>query len=1183
MSNVLTASRPGHAGAPASSAPPVVAVVVVHEPGEWFDETLDALVRQDYPNLSTLFLLAGSARDADGGDVRARITERLPDAFVELVDANPGYGVIANLVLNVVDGDHGFFCLMHDDVALSPASIRLMTEELYRSNAGIVGPKLVTWDNPNVLADVGLDVDPFGASSPRVEPGEYDQQQHDVPTEVFAVPSACMLVRADLFRELGGFDETMRFHGEDVDLCWRARISGARVVVAPAARVRHRGELELRRPDLNHAVLKARHRTRAAITLTPGRQLPLRLLQLVGVTLLEVVVAPFSGHAASGFASLRALVGAIPRFPTLLSRRGTIARQRTTAGDGTDRADALHLGGSAQLRNMRRSGEMRTLVGIEENIRRWRETSVAPIVAWLLVVLGVVLASRGLIRGGVPVFGEFLRLPGSAGELWRTYRSGWNGAGLGDTAPNPTGLAALAVGSVLWLFSMGAGMVVMIIALVLFGALGVWRLADVFPSNRERVVALVVYLATPLLPALISTGRLGGVVAFGFLPWFVHLLRSAIGIATADPASEAADLADGVQELTIRERVRRVALAALVLAFGCALAPQLWYVALVALVVLTVATLAVGGDERLAAWMLGSGAAAVAVAWIVNLPASTAWSLDRLAAPEMSAAPGLGLGHLASFDIGTSRFNVIAVALYVPVVIALALSRAWRLSWAARGAALVVVFGGLAVLADRGAASLPLDVGFLLVPVALGLALSAAVAVASFGRDVAGGSFGWRQPAGVLGIAAVVLGVLPGLLTVADGRWYTPTTTVAALAGSELRAEASVRDVADQRVLYLGDARLLPGAPTDVGDGVALLVTEPNVPGIAHRWAAPRSAADEALADALAEISAGRTRHGGRLLAPFGIRYVIVPIFDGAHSTPEAPLPLPEGLLAALSAQLDLELRWTAPHYRLFINRSSFPVAGLLTGAGADATRAASILGASQPGAAVVAPFGRVLTDGVGAGEVSPGVVHLAVPYSSQWRLSVGAEPVTARPSFGSLTAFDVESSGIATLRYVEPSSRTVMLVLQGLVIAAVLVAASRVRLPHVVVRRKVVTEHGDQSVIDLDAFESAEMPAGDDRTAPLFRPVATGAGLDAAADSDDGDVSADDSLGERRVAQAGGGLFDGGPGLFDEDRGSGLFHEPAAADDTAPTVASWVDDLFGGDDDGDEHGDGDGGAGRSR
>ena len=45
-----------------------------------------------------------------------------------------------------------------------------------------------------VFADVGLDVDRFSAVSSR-RSGEYDQEQHDVTTEVFAVPSACRIVR----------------------------------------------------------------------------------------------------------------------------------------------------------------------------------------------------------------------------------------------------------------------------------------------------------------------------------------------------------------------------------------------------------------------------------------------------------------------------------------------------------------------------------------------------------------------------------------------------------------------------------------------------------------------------------------------------------------------------------------------------------------------------------------------------------------------------------------------------------------------------------------------------------------------------------------------------------------------------------------------------------------------------
>ena len=114
-------------------------------------------------------------------------------------------------------------------------------------------------------------------------------------------------------------------------------------------------------------------------------------------------------------------------------------------------------------------------------------------------------------------------------------------------------------------------------------------------------------------------------------------------------------------------------------------------------------------------------------------------------------------------DIGQARFEIAALALYVPVIVAMALARSWRLTWAARAAGLVVVFLALAVLQDRDALPFRVpDVGLLLVPVALGLALSAGAVVAAFGQDVAGRRFGWRQPLAVLGIASVLVRRAPG-------------------------------------------------------------------------------------------------------------------------------------------------------------------------------------------------------------------------------------------------------------------------------------------------------------------------------------------------------------------------------------------------------------------------------------
>ena len=78
---------------------------------------------------------------------------------------------------------HGaaFHLLCHDDVALQPGAVReLVLEEAFRSNAGIVGPKLVTWDEPRPAAPGrACPIDKTGHEIPLAERGELDQEQHD--------------------------------------------------------------------------------------------------------------------------------------------------------------------------------------------------------------------------------------------------------------------------------------------------------------------------------------------------------------------------------------------------------------------------------------------------------------------------------------------------------------------------------------------------------------------------------------------------------------------------------------------------------------------------------------------------------------------------------------------------------------------------------------------------------------------------------------------------------------------------------------------------------------------------------------------------------------------------------------------------------------------------------------------
>ena len=79
-------------------APPVVAVIVTHDPGEWFEETLRAFGAQDYPELSILILDSGSSVDPT-----PRVADVLPGAFVRVMPTNKGFGATANEVLAIED------------------------------------------------------------------------------------------------------------------------------------------------------------------------------------------------------------------------------------------------------------------------------------------------------------------------------------------------------------------------------------------------------------------------------------------------------------------------------------------------------------------------------------------------------------------------------------------------------------------------------------------------------------------------------------------------------------------------------------------------------------------------------------------------------------------------------------------------------------------------------------------------------------------------------------------------------------------------------------------------------------------------------------------------------------------------------------------------------------------------
>lgn len=1018
--------------------------MVVHRPTPALGVALRSLAGQDYPGLQHLVLRTGTPDDAAAQEVSDLLDTHLPGAVVRYLGSNPGYAAAVNTVLGLVEGESGFFCLMHDDLDLAPDAVSRLVEELYRTNAGVVAPKLVTWNDPTVLESVGEEVDRLGERDPIADDGERDQEQHDAVRDVFLVSSACMLVRADLFREIGGMDPRLQVIGADLDFCWRVHLTGARVVVAPSAVARHLQATTSRLRAANPHRLEQREeeeRVRTTLSLTPSRSLPLIVARLVVFALVQALICLVTGRPRRAWALVRALL-VLPRSTSAISlRRRRVARHRVLT-DAEIRG--LHVVGSSRVRAFFRRRSRIVVEESEVNLvgDEIVTTRRASAVTWLALVAFVVVGARSILLDGSAVVGQLVPFGSSVSGYFGSYGSGWWSAGLGNTIGAPTGTVLTGVWGMLFLGNMGLAHSVAIVGLPIAGYVGAWVFASVFGVRRARIVTTVAYAAMPLPYAAASAGRWGALLVYAALPWACHFARVLVGHVAVNEID--ADSGEDVFATVERTRWRRCAAAlALVTAVTVAFEPGFVIALGITASAFAAVTMILGAVARGAMWVavtLGAVVASVVmhVPWVFSLVGSDLWR--HVVGAPVEGGRRMGITALMRFDVGKVPLASLFLAVYLVVFASVVLVRGSRSPWALRGATLAAATLMVALLDDR--AMLPMrlaEPGIVLVPAALGVAISCGALGASLGLDVRHARIGWRQPLGALATAAFVIGTAPTLLTSISGNWNQPDLTV-----SQLLEQLPDASEGHYRTLFIGDPRLVPGSPVAIGGRLAYSVTNDGRVTTDDLWGPSDSNATAAVERAARAIVRGSTGRAGRLLAPFAVRFIVVPVVDSVESTRSHPLTDSRSVIDALGDQLDLRRRYSSSEIVVFENMAWLPLHSQMTAAGAEASRSAgdvAVIAGDVSGAAPVLP--AISRDGTSVGSVSEGVVHAAVPFSDRWTLTVGTEKLAPRPAFGLTTAFDVAVSGDARLTYATPASHSLLVMLQFVCWGAVIAAAA--------------------------------------------------------------------------------------------------------------------------------------------
>jgi len=224
------------------AALPKVAVVILNWNGLKYLQTyLPSVIASIYPNLEIVLGDNGST-DCSVEFVKTNF----PQVKTVLNDQNYGFTGGYNKILNHVEAE--YFILLNSDVEVEPdwimPVIKLMeSDELIAAAA----PKILSWQEKHKFEHAGAAggfIDAFGYPFCRGRifyEVEEDLGQYNQTGEVLWASGAALFIKQKYWELSGGFDERFFAHMEEIDLCWRLKNMGLKVMYCAESTVYHLG------------------------------------------------------------------------------------------------------------------------------------------------------------------------------------------------------------------------------------------------------------------------------------------------------------------------------------------------------------------------------------------------------------------------------------------------------------------------------------------------------------------------------------------------------------------------------------------------------------------------------------------------------------------------------------------------------------------------------------------------------------------------------------------------------------------------------------------------------------------------------------------------------------------------------------------------------------------------------
>ena len=207
---------------------PISVVIVAYRAGPALLRCLESLEGQEG-------LVEAIVVDNGGGGPEIEQARSMEKVRVLEAAGNVGFAAGCNLGARQAQGDVVVF--LNPDTVVADGALPRLERAVEDPSVGIAMARLLLLDEPDKLNSSGVQVHVTGIgwAGGFGDAADTISERREVP----APSGTAMAVRADTFQRLGGFADELFMYLEDLELGWRARIAGLRVVIEPAADVLH--------------------------------------------------------------------------------------------------------------------------------------------------------------------------------------------------------------------------------------------------------------------------------------------------------------------------------------------------------------------------------------------------------------------------------------------------------------------------------------------------------------------------------------------------------------------------------------------------------------------------------------------------------------------------------------------------------------------------------------------------------------------------------------------------------------------------------------------------------------------------------------------------------------------------------------------------------------------------------